>query len=171
MKYVAFMVGAMLISSQSIAFEAVSTDEIVEQLKVPLTRSLGKQSFSKEVLINNPKLGRIDLGAIQFKHNSSQLTPEAKRQVENLAAAMEQLSNEKMLIVGHTDASGSDQYNMSLSERRARSVMNYLVLELGIDPARLQSKGEGEEKLKNMAYPRAPENRRVEVINRRVLDN
>lgn len=171
MRHLALLICAILIPAKSNAIEAISTEEIVKQLSVPLTRSLGKQSFPKKALEENPDMGRIDLGAIQFEHNSSQLTPKAKQQVKNLAAAMEQLSHEKMLIVGHTDASGSDQYNMSLSERRAQSVMHYLVMDLGVDPARLQSKGEGEAKLKNTDNPRAAENRRVEVINSRVLSN
>ncbi len=88
-----------------------------------------------------------------------------------LGEAMRQLPRETLAIVGHTDASGSDQYNMTLSQRRAKSVSQYLVSELGIDPSRLQSIGEGETKLKNKSNPRSADNRRVEVVNSRVLQN
>jgi outer membrane protein OmpA-like peptidoglycan-associated protein len=47
-------------------------------------------------------------------------------------------------IQGHTDSKGSDSYNLSLSDRRAASVVAYLVQNLGIDPSRLTSKGYGE---------------------------
>jgi outer membrane protein OmpA-like peptidoglycan-associated protein len=50
-----------------------------------------------------------------------------------------------LYLVGHTDSSGTDEYNIALSERRAQTVADYLA-RLGVDPARLQvvPKGEGE---------------------------
>jgi len=56
-----------------------------------------------------------------------------------------------LMIKGHTDSVGSDEYNLGLSDRRANSVRQYLVNQ-GIDPSRLSSKGYGE------AEPIAPNN-------------
>jgi outer membrane protein OmpA-like peptidoglycan-associated protein len=65
-------------------------------------------------------------------------------------------------IIGHTDSSGSDVYNQKLSQLRAEEVGRHLINTCGIDAARLEMIGYGEEFLDNKNDPRAPENRRVE---------
>lgn len=67
-------------------------------------------------------------------------------------------------IAGHTDASGPAAYNRNLSRRRAQAVRDYLVGRHGIDPARLDPVGYGEERLKDPFAPKSPVNRRVEII-------
>ena len=49
----------------------------------------------------------------------------------------------KVLITGHTDSKGSDEYNMALSERRVKTAVDYLV-EKGIERSRMTTKGYGE---------------------------
>ncbi len=169
MKLHVLFIAAIVTPGLCLADKSVSVDDIVKQLSVPRYRSLGSQSFAAKNA--DPNLGRIDLPAIQFEYNSSMLTIEARQQVDILGLAMQELPSEKLAIVGHTDASGSDEYNMSLSERRAISVSKYLVSEVGIDPARIVPLGEGESNLKNKSNPRSAENRRVEIVNSRVLGN
>ncbi len=67
-------------------------------------------------------------------------------------------------IHGHTDSIGTEAYNQKLSERRAQAVINYLV-EKGVDPARLASKGFGESSpvAPNTTPAERQKNRRVEV--------
>ncbi|MBC8013736.1 MAG: OmpA family protein [Methyloceanibacter sp.] len=69
------------------------------------------------------------------------------------------------LVAGHTDAKGSDGYNLDLSDRRAKSVLRFLIEEFDIDPKQLVAVSFGEEQLKNDEDPRAAENRRVQVVN------
>jgi outer membrane protein OmpA-like peptidoglycan-associated protein len=69
------------------------------------------------------------------------------------------------MLAGHTDATGSADYNKGLSERRAYSVQRYLIDAYRIDPARLRTVGFGEERLLKDVYPDDPRNRRVEVVN------
>jgi outer membrane protein OmpA-like peptidoglycan-associated protein len=68
-------------------------------------------------------------------------------------------------VEGHTDSIGSDQYNQVLSEKRAKSVADYLVKK-GIDPARLKTVGFGKQKpvATNSTAQGREANRRVEVI-------
>ncbi len=66
-------------------------------------------------------------------------------------------------IIGHTDASGSVQYNLSLSQARADEVVRYMVRECGIDGTILEAVGMGEARLKDPSNPRADANRRVEI--------
>lgn len=112
-----------------------------------------------------PARRAIDL-EVPFRLDSAELTDAARRQLDALAQALRsaQLADARFLIAGHTDATGAADYNKALSERRAQSVLLYLVEVQGISEARLLAAGFGEEKLKNADDPAAAENRRVEVV-------
>ncbi len=107
----------------------------------------------------------IDLD-IRFALDSAILTLGAKRQLDTLAAAMRWsgLDGARFLLAGHTDATATRAYNLALSERRAAAVRRYLVTRHGIDPARLDVLGWGEERLKHPNNPASAINRRVEVV-------
>lgn len=104
---------------------------------------------------------------VQFDYNSSELTPTSKAKLGVVASALDnqKLANYKFRIEGHTDSVGSVQYNLKLSERRAQSVARYLIGQYRIEPSRLQAIGRGMSKPANPANPRAPENRRVVIVN------
>ena len=61
-----------------------------------------------------------------FDTGKWQLSPQAKIELCNAAAQAEATSNALLLVVGYTDSVGSDEYNQTLSEKRANSVINYL---------------------------------------------
>ncbi|MFL5297546.1 MAG: OmpA family protein, partial [Phenylobacterium sp.] len=95
---------------------------------------------------------------------SAELTEEGAANARNFAAALNdpRLVGLTFQIVGHTDATGSADRNLLLSEQRAEAVKAFLVKQ-GVDAARLQTKGMGSQ---DLAVPEAPEaaaNRRVEV--------
>ncbi len=99
-----------------------------------------------------------------FDFDSDRVKSTAQANLRNLAASLKEYPNSSLLIVGHTDAKGSDDYNMSLSQRRASAAAQYLVTQ-GVDAGRLRTLGLGETEPKaandtesNMAL-----NRRVEV--------
>ena len=75
------------------------------------------------------------------------------------------LQGYRFLIVGHTDARGDRMHNFRLSEQRASAIREALINPFGIDPARLEAVGLGEEQLQNRGNPEAGENRRVQLIN------
>ena len=151
--------------------DITSSEELQRQLGAPVktrglgvTRSLGgTQSF-------NSNAGRASLGAIQFEYNSTELTNTGKKQVEELAKAIKALGSESFQIVGHTDASGSEEYNMTLSEKRAKAVAAYLTGQHGIESERINSLGKGESELTDEDDPNSPSNRRVEVVNVKMLN-
>jgi outer membrane protein OmpA-like peptidoglycan-associated protein len=102
---------------------------------------------------------------VQFEYNEATLTDEA---VLTLGALGEALSSDilgglSFEIIGHTDATGSVDYNQDLSERRAQSVVGFLTGDFGVDPARLRWSGEGESRLLDIDNPESGENRRVEI--------
>jgi OmpA-OmpF porin, OOP family len=106
----------------------------------------------------------IDL-TVFFAHDSDQLLPEARGQLDALGYALNDpaLLPYAFLIAGHTDARGSAAYNLDLSIRRAISVASYLVRYHSISPDRLVAHGWGETDLKVPSDPMSGANRRVEV--------
>ncbi len=85
----------------------------------------------------------VVLRGVTFEFNSSRLTANAKVILNQVADALSARTDLKVEIGGHTDSVGSDAYNQKLSERRARSVYDYLVAR-GIAPSRMFSRGYGE---------------------------
>jgi outer membrane protein OmpA-like peptidoglycan-associated protein len=99
-----------------------------------------------------------------FDYDSDVLRAPAKENLSSLAASLDKYPGTDLLIVGHTDAQGSDSYNMTLSERRAAAAANYLVAQ-GVSRARLRSTGRGESEpvAPNDSEADRQKNRRVEV--------
>lgn len=107
----------------------------------------------------------LDLN-ILFKFGSADLTPSARRQLDALASALEtsELRKASVEVKGHTDAVGSAENNRLLSERRAASVVSYIVAEHGLAVARFSSRGYGEEQLIGHLAPTSKYQRRVEIV-------
>ena len=91
------------------------------------------------------------------------MTKAAAQNLDLFAAALkdQRLAGTKFAIDGHTDASGGEDYNIGLSERRAEAVIAYLAAQ-GVDSATLTAHGYGKSKPR-VADPLSPENRRVET--------
>jgi OOP family OmpA-OmpF porin len=104
---------------------------------------------------------------VNFEYASAQLTKDARAVLDNLGRALgsPELRAYRIRIAGHTDAAGSESYNMALSLDRAQVVADYLVREHKIDMARLTVQGFGKNRLLDPANPNAASNRRVEVVN------
>jgi outer membrane protein OmpA-like peptidoglycan-associated protein len=99
---------------------------------------------------------------INFAFNSAVLPSSAHAMIDVVAQVMKDSPEIKVRVEGHTDAVGSADYNVSLSERRALSVGEYLV-KLGVDPSRLMLIGKGmAEPLTSNPYD--PSNRRVQFV-------
>jgi len=78
-----------------------------------------------------------------YDFDSDVIRAEAGNNLRNLAASLKKYPNTDLLIVGHTDAVGTSEYNQTLSQRRATAAANYLTAQ-GVNPARLQAVGRGE---------------------------
>ncbi|MCB1766660.1 MAG: OmpA family protein [Candidatus Competibacteraceae bacterium] len=116
-----------------------------------------------DLIRDRPKIAAL----IHFDSNSARIRDDAYPLLNEYVAALQSptLANAMLLIAGHTDAAGSNKYNLILSGERAQAVRAYLI-EHGVSPDRLIAKGYGE------AYPVASnatetgreENRRSEFI-------
>jgi outer membrane protein OmpA-like peptidoglycan-associated protein len=107
----------------------------------------------------------LTLGDVLFEVDKAVLKPGAERQLGALSEVLRDNPKATVQIEGHTDSTGSAEYNQSLSERRAQAVERYLVAQ-GIDTSRIDSRGLG------AAYPVSSndtsagrsQNRRVDVL-------
>ena len=108
----------------------------------------------------------IDL-EILFDYNSAEISLKSVRQLFVLGEALQDasLKGTRILIAGHTDAAGSNNYNANLSYLRAQSVFDFLIEYSGVSADRLAVEGYGEELLKYPDAPNSGQNRRVEIIN------
>lgn len=100
-----------------------------------------------------------------FPTNSSYLTEKAKAELDKLAAILKNDKVSNVRVEGHTDATGTVEYNQWLSEKRANSVKKYLA-DAGTTDSRIKAVGVGQ--TKPVAENKTPEgrqkNRRVEVV-------
>lgn len=101
---------------------------------------------------------------VPFALDSDQLTPEAKKIVDQLAEVFKYNPNDRYVIEGHTDAAGGVEYNRSLSERRARAVIDYLATTHGLARDRFVARGAGSAQLLLPTDPLNGRNRRVQVL-------
>ena len=103
---------------------------------------------------------------IKFSIDSYDLDQTSQHVLDNLSEALKspELESSKFVIEGHTDATGSEEYNLNLSIKRATSVENYLV-DKGVDISRLTTVGKGEKDLLDTTRPNSGVNRRVAIIN------
>lgn len=85
----------------------------------------------------------IELPGVTFETNSDRLVPGAEQVLDDAAATLRKYPDLVVEVAGHTDSDGAAEYNASLSERRAKSVLNYLV-DRGANAANLTAGGYGE---------------------------
>lgn len=108
------------------------------------------------------KSGTVDLYGIYFDSGRDQFKPSSLPTLRAVLEVMRRAPDRRFLIAGHTDSDGGDDYNQDLSERRATTVIRWLV-DNGIDAARLDGAGFGETR------PAAPNDTITgKALNRRV---
>ena len=113
-------------------------------------REMDQQAEELEASLPNAEVERIGEGirvtfdsGILFTFDSSEIQNTARENLGNFSENLMEFPNTQVLIVGHTDSTGSDSYNQSLSERRATSAADHLV-EQGIARGRITAEGRGE---------------------------
>jgi len=107
----------------------------------------------------------ITLGDVLFDTGKSTLAPGAYATVDRLASALKENPERKVVIEGHTDSMGSDEYNQELSQRRAQAVQSAL-LERGVGSGQISAYGKGETfpVASNENAAGRQQNRRVELV-------
>ena len=110
--------------------------------------------------------GRVTTHGILFATNSDRIRPESTPTLEEIGAMLQEHTDLRLRIEGHTDSDGDEAYNQDLSERRAASVKRFLAERYGLDEARLETAGFGESQpVADNATPEGKQqNRRVELV-------
>lgn len=119
----------------------------------------------KNILLNPILSGTaITLNNIFFKTDQYDLEPTSLAELEKIFTFLQQNPQVRIEIGGHTDNTGSAEYNYQLSLKRAEAVSEYLI-QRGIDPARIQAKGYGFDKPadENFSEKGRARNRRTEL--------
>jgi outer membrane protein OmpA-like peptidoglycan-associated protein len=132
---------------------------------------MDRQAEEMQKDIKNAKIERVGEGikitfdsGILFQTNSSELQPTAKTNIESLAKILNKYEDTNIIVEGHTDSTGSAEYNQQLSEKRAASVSGY-AKNLGVVGTRFTTVGYGESQpvASNSTADGRQLNRRVEI--------
>jgi outer membrane protein OmpA-like peptidoglycan-associated protein len=136
---------------------------------------MDKQAQKIEEEIPGAVVERVDDGivvtfdensGVNFETNKYDITPESKATLEKLSGVLVEYPDTNVLVVGHTDSTGSDEYNMTLSKNRAYAVTNYFTANKGLNPARFTTNWYGETApiADNNTVEGRAQNRRVNVV-------
>ncbi len=111
-----------------------------------------------------PNKKKLILEGVNFEFNSAKLTSESYVVLDRVVISLQEWPDIRVEVGGHTDSKGSNEYNRSLSDRRAKAVRDYLVSR-GIGRSRLEAKGYGESEpiASNDNDAGRSKNRRVEL--------
>jgi outer membrane protein OmpA-like peptidoglycan-associated protein len=150
--------------------EGARPEEIYEVLMEPPVERLTR-AYSLDEIRYSPavrdRMPRVDIDTITFDTGSWEITPDQADRLAVIAdaikRAIERNPNEVFLIEGHTDDVGSDEDNLSLSDRRAESVAIALTEQFQIPAENLTTQGYGEQYLKVPTQGPERRNRRVTV--------
>ena len=110
--------------------------------------------------------GKLTLYGINFDFNQATIRPESEPVLKEVATLLQNQSDLRLRIEGHTDNVGKPAYNLDLSKKRAESVKTYLTGKFQIDAARLSTEGYGDTRpvAKNDTDQERAQNRRVELV-------
>ncbi|MDB5594836.1 MAG: hypothetical protein JWM36_1797 [Hyphomicrobiales bacterium] len=146
-----------------------SSYDVIEEtlLAAPVERV--ERAYSLDEVRTNQRLRekvrRVDIDTITFPTGSAEIAPNEAARLDTIARAINGViaknPNEVFLVEGHTDAVGSDQENLTLSDRRAESVAAVLSERYQIPPENLVTQGYGEQYLKVQSQGPEQQNRRV----------
>ena len=134
-------------------------------------RNMDKKAEEMNEELDGVTIQRVEEGiavsfdsGILFSFDSSNLRPTAQENLQKLTEIINRDDETILMIVGHTDSTGDEAYNMRLSERRAQSAANYMIRQ-GLEESRVRTEGRGETEpiATNSTVEGQQENRRVEV--------
>ena len=148
--------------------EAKALEAEMSRAKTEVALSRKKQLESELAELKAKKTERgvvLTLGDILFAVNKDNLMPGAMLTVDKLSEFLKEYPERNVLIEGHTDSTGSETYNLGLSQRRADSAKSAL-MERGISSERITTRGYGQKfpVASNATSAGRQQNRRVEII-------
>jgi OOP family OmpA-OmpF porin len=147
---------------QPYAMAAVQRTGVVDRAQTTVDEV--KQRHGALLALQPPGVQRF---VLQFEPGTATLTPESQAQLPGILVQARALPGGELVVVGHTDRTGSPQANDVLSQQRAQSVRNLLIAQ-GFQPELIEAVGRGEREpvVPTEANVDEPRNRRAEIIVR-----
>jgi len=123
-------------------------------------------SMARDLALGNVKREEVRRVTVNFAFDSAAIPADARLSLDGLVADLTASVNYMALVTGYTDATGDEQYNVGLAQRRAAAVQLYLAQRLGSDFVRLATIGFGEVQpvADNESADGRARNRRTEII-------
>ncbi|MBU3821593.1 OmpA family protein [Flavobacteriaceae bacterium XHP0103] len=128
--------------------EVLETPKNPKTIEMPITLDMPMRLSPSDPCPPNDLGCRLTLQPIYFDFDKSNIRPDAEIELAKILAALKEYPQLKIHIESHTDSRGNDAYNLKLSERRAKSTLQWF-LDKGINKDRLTAKGYGESQLIN----------------------
>lgn len=157
--FLIFAVGVLFAAAALVPASAQTTEEVsVENVTITVN----------EIVESIQKTGSAAIYGIEFEFDSAEILPQSAPVLEAMASYLVGSPSQTILLVGHTDNVGSLDFNLGLSQKRSRAVLNALTTTYNIPAKQLEAHGVG------FLAPRAPNttdegrarNRRVEMVPR-----
>ena len=165
---------ALLVTSVSMAKETrvftegnvPSAEEMADILLNSAPNNRSKQTKTRSISFGvKESSAAVSIGLpIKFDLNSSNLNNNSLSYLKQLGSMLnlQKMINENIMIVGHTDTSGSEPYNLNLSKKRAQAVRDFLTSNYQIEQNRIKTVGKGESEILPGEPSTSALNRRVE---------
>lgn len=144
-------------ANQQAAAANQQTEQLREKLRDQLNQVLQTQETARGLIVN--------MSDVLFNLNSAQLKQDAQVKLAKVAGILDTYPGLKLQVEGYTDSTGSPDYNLKLSDKRAMSVEAFLV-DQGVQPQNITAQGYGEAHpvASNATSSGRAENRRVELV-------
>ena len=164
-------VAGRIASGEDVAYVAVGVAKRRHQVTIVEVEDMetGLVTIDPEALGQElDRLGHVAIPGVYFDTGKATLTPESGEALNAMAAILSARPNLAVWVVGHTDWTGAFDLNASLSDARAKAVVDALATSHGIDPDRLEGHGVGPlaPRAANDADTGRSANRRVELVRR-----
>jgi len=150
-------------------FEPEEKYHISDELKKAICPCYEDERATDVVVQNNNELKSLKISVL-FPSNISDLPPSVSTFLDEYASMLKENSYLNIEVGGHTDTKGTKEHNLTLSENRAKNVMNYLQLQ-GVDSMQLSYKGYGESSPLNECLDGVWCNKEKHAMNRRIEFN
>ncbi|WP_413512522.1 OmpA family protein [Myroides odoratus] len=130
------------------------------------TVNIGLEKTEKPLGVNDDLFKKLKLQPIYFDFDKSNIRRDASIELMKVVEVMKEYPTLKIDVRSHTDSRGNDAYNLSLSDRRVKATIKWMI-EQGIDPSRLTGRGYGETQLLNKCSNGVPCTVEEHQLNRR----
>ncbi|MFT4045952.1 MAG: OmpA family protein [Solimonas sp.] len=165
--------GAPIVGAVIGALAGGAVGNYMDRQQAELNRQLAAEQRNNALQITRLSDGSLKVGIasdVSFDLNSAQLRPEALDTYAKIANILKSYDQTVIHVVGHTDTTGSDEYNLRLSASRASTVASYLS-SLGVPSQRIRQEGRGEREplVRTADNVNEPRNRRVDIVIKPVV--